>query len=137
MDISSLESEIFPTVEELVNYTSQFNSAQIIIPAEVLLEALASEGNSHTTCNAQYVSIISSFGMQLHEFKRRELSLVVMLITLLNLCACKCCEFSCMVIRCLCTNMLPATIIHLQEVFQLPTSSSKTWRTFFLAQWMD
>ena len=83
MDISSLESEIFPTVEELVNYTSQFNSAQIIIPAEVLLEALASEGNSHTTCNAQYVSIISSFGMQLHEFKRRELSLVVMLITLL------------------------------------------------------
>ena len=44
MDMSSPESEVFPTVEELVNYTSQFNQAQIIIPAQVLLEALASEG---------------------------------------------------------------------------------------------
>ena len=48
MDIS-LESEVFPTEEELVNYTSQLNAAQIIIPAQALLEALASEGNFHTT----------------------------------------------------------------------------------------
>ena len=74
MDMSSLESEVFPTVEDLVNYTSQFNPAQIIIPAQVLLDALTSEGNSHTTYTAQYniVSIISSFGIQLYEFKRKE-----------------------------------------------------------------
>ena len=75
----------------------------------------------HNSRNAQYtnttVSIISSFGIQLHEFKRRELSLGIVLITLLHLCACKCCEFSCMVSRHLLEvqNMLPATVIHFTE----------------------
>ena len=59
MDMLSLESEVFPTEEELVNYTSQLNAAQIIIPAQVLLEALASEGKFHTT-------------LQLHELKKEK-----------------------------------------------------------------
>ena len=59
MDMLSLESEVFPTEEELVNYTSQLNAAQIIIPAQVLLEALASEGKFHTT-------------LQLHELNKEK-----------------------------------------------------------------
>ena len=62
MDMSSVESEVFPTEEELVNYTSQLNAAQIIIPAQVLLEALTSEGNFPTTD-----------GLQFHELKDESL----------------------------------------------------------------
>ena len=62
MNMSSLESEVFPTVEESVNYTSQLNAAQIIIPAQVLLEALTSEGNFPTTD-----------GLQFHELKDESL----------------------------------------------------------------
>ena len=67
--MSSVESEVFPTEEELVNYTSQLNAAQILIPAQVLFEALASEGNFHTT-------------PQLHELNKGNLE--TMLINLVN-----------------------------------------------------
>ena len=38
MDISSLNNEVFPMEEDLVNFTQQVIPAQISIPPQVLLE---------------------------------------------------------------------------------------------------
>ena len=41
MDVSSLNNEVFPIEENLVNFTQQASSAQIRIPAQILLEAIS------------------------------------------------------------------------------------------------
>lgn len=46
MDELSLENEVFPVEGELVNYTTQFNPAQISIPRQVLLDALPVSGGN-------------------------------------------------------------------------------------------
>ena len=48
-DDSSVEDEVFPVEGELVNYTTQFNPAQISIPRQVLLDALSVSGGSYVT----------------------------------------------------------------------------------------
>ena len=44
MDVSSLENEVFPMEEDLVNFTQQLSPAQISIPAQVLLEETSRSG---------------------------------------------------------------------------------------------
>ena len=44
MDVSSLDSEIFPMEEDLVNYTQQVSPAHISIPPQVLLEEISKSG---------------------------------------------------------------------------------------------
>ena len=44
MDVSSLNNEMFPMEEDLVNYTQQVFPALISIPPEVLLERNCSDG---------------------------------------------------------------------------------------------
>ena len=44
MNVSSLDDEMFPMKEDLVNYTQQVFPALISIPPEVLLERSCSDG---------------------------------------------------------------------------------------------
>ena len=44
MDVSSLDNEVFPMEEDLVNFTQQLSPAQISIPAQVLLEETSRSG---------------------------------------------------------------------------------------------
>ena len=41
MDVASLNNEVFPMEEDLVNFTQQVSPAQISIPPQVLLEAVS------------------------------------------------------------------------------------------------
>jgi len=45
MDVSSLNNEVFPREEDLVNFTQQIIPAQISIPAQVLLEEKSNIGS--------------------------------------------------------------------------------------------
>ena len=53
MDISSLNNEVFPMEEDLVNFTQQVIPAQISIPPQVLLEAVSrsSSDGEHRNVN--------------------------------------------------------------------------------------
>ena len=44
MDVSSLDNEVFPMEEDLVNFTQQLSPAQISIPAQVLLKETSRSG---------------------------------------------------------------------------------------------
>ena len=44
MDVSSLDSEVFPMEGDLVNYTQQVSPARISIPPQVLLEEISRSG---------------------------------------------------------------------------------------------
>ena len=41
MNVSTLDNEVFPVEEDLVNFTQQVSPAQISIPPQVLLEAIS------------------------------------------------------------------------------------------------
>ena len=45
MDVSSLDNEVFPVEEDLVNFTQQISPAQISIPPQVLLEQIGSNSD--------------------------------------------------------------------------------------------
>ena len=45
MDASSLDNEVFPMEEDIVNFTQQFIPAQISIPPQVLLEERSNIGS--------------------------------------------------------------------------------------------
>lgn len=58
MDVSSLDNEVFPLEEDLVNYTQQVIPALITIPAEVLLEWSRSGSDGEKYKCLQWIEII-------------------------------------------------------------------------------
>ena len=58
MDVSSLDSEVFPMEEDLVNYTQQVIPALISIPPEVLLEVSRSGSDGEQQECLQWIEII-------------------------------------------------------------------------------
>ena len=49
-DVSSLDNEVFPMEEDLVNFTQQVSPAQISIPSQVLLEETSRSGTDGKLC---------------------------------------------------------------------------------------
>ena len=58
MDVSSLDNEVFPLEEDLVNYTQQVIPALITIPPEVLLEWSRSGSDGEKYKCLQWIEII-------------------------------------------------------------------------------
>jgi len=56
-DISSLDSEVFPMEEDLVNYAQQVSPARISIPPQVLLEEVSKNGLDGKLYNSNSVDV--------------------------------------------------------------------------------
>ena len=54
-DVSSLDNEVFPMEEDLVNFTQQVSPAQISIPPQVLLEATSRSSSDGERMNVDYM----------------------------------------------------------------------------------
>ena len=61
MDVASLNNEVFPMEEDLVNFTQQISPAQISIPSQVLLEETSRSGTDGKLCVLMYDQFLTIY----------------------------------------------------------------------------
>ena len=61
MDVASLNNEVFPMEEDLVNFTPKVSPAQISIPSQVLLEETSRSGTNGKLCVLMYDQFLTIY----------------------------------------------------------------------------